>query len=378
MITRIKVKNFKSLVDFEINGLSQLSCFIGLNGAGKTTLLQFLNFLRALLSSRVKEYFDYHRWAPSSIAPFGTTKRLVEFEIDFASQDGLKKWTWEVRFNTKEMRCVHEVVSFLNEGEKAPIVFFDGKKLKVENHDYPLPPGFSQMGSICTLFNPLPEYLSELADAKIFGVLDPSEIAMANQVRTGQKAHDIQTNGHGLVGFVAQLSAEKQEQLFEKLKEFYPSLKSYKIKKLNYGVRKLLFNELGNAYFEAPDLSYGTLRLLMMISQLYSDGKLLVFDEIENGINQELMGRLLELLQSFNEKQVMLTTHSALVLNYLSDEVARQSVILLFKDANGGTKAAKFFEIDGMAKKLEILGPGEVMGDTNLEELSKALANGKA
>lgn len=377
MISRIKVKNFKSLVDFEITGLSQFFCFIGLNGAGKTTLLQFLDFLRALLSSRVQEWFE-NMLTPASITSFGSTKRTIEFEIDITSQDGLKTWVWEVRFNISEMRCVHELVSVLEKGEKKPVVFFDGKKLKVDGNDFPLSPRFSQTGSVCTLFNPLPEYLSELADARIFGVLDPSAIAMTNQVRRGQRAREIKANGNGQVAFVSQLSPDKQEELFEKLKEFYPSLKSYKIKKLHYGIRKLLFNELGNSYFEASSLSYGTLRLLVIISQLYSDGKCLVFDEIENGINQELMGKLLELLQNFKEKQVMVTTHSALVLNYLSDEAAKDSVIFLFKDANGGTKAVKFFEIDGMAKKLDVLGPGEVMGDANLEELSKSLAKSQA
>ena len=82
MITRIKVKNFKSLVDFEISGLSKFNCFIGLNGAGKTTLLQFLDFLRVVLTGRVKEWFELHRWKPGSILSLGSTKRSVEFEVD--------------------------------------------------------------------------------------------------------------------------------------------------------------------------------------------------------------------------------------------------------------------------------------------------------
>ena len=58
MITRIKVRNFKSLENFEINNLSMFSCFIGLNGAGKTSVFQFFDFVRAILSGRVKEWFE--------------------------------------------------------------------------------------------------------------------------------------------------------------------------------------------------------------------------------------------------------------------------------------------------------------------------------
>ena len=147
-----------------------------------------------------------------------------------------------------------------------------------------------------------------------------------------------------------------------------------KIRKQAFGWKNLLLSEMEKSYFDASNLSYGTLRLFVFLSQYYSDNKCLIFDEIENGINQELIEKLLDQLQNFNGKQVMVTTHSALVLNYLTDEAAKDSVIFLYKDKVGHSHAKKFFEIDGMAKKLEVLGPGEVMGDTNLIELSRQMA----
>ena len=116
------------------------------------------------------------------------------------------------------------------------------------------------------------------------------------------------------------------------------------------------------------------MRLLLILSQYYSENECLFFDEIENGINQELVEKLLDVLQNFNGKQVLVTTHSALVLNYLTDEAAKESVVLLFKDPMGHTHAVKFFEIPKIAKQIEFMAPGQIMSQTNLIELSSNLA----
>ena len=116
------------------------------------------------------------------------------------------------------------------------------------------------------------------------------------------------------------------------------------------------------------------MRLLVVLSQYYSENECLAFDEIENGINQELVEKLVYILQNFNEKQVLVTIHSALVLNYLTDEAARESVILLYKDVRGHTRARKFFEIPQIAKMMEFMAPGQVMSQTNLIDLSNELA----
>ena len=100
-----------------------------------------------------------------------------------------------------------------------------------------------------------------------------------------------------------------------------------------------------------------------------------MFDEIENGFNQELFEDLVNMLLNYGKpvKQVCVTTHSGLFLNYLPDEIARQSVFFLYKDSHNHTKATRFFDIKRMNEKLNVLGPGEAMGDTNLIKLSEEL-----
>ena len=90
-----------------------------------------------------------------------------------------------------------------------------------------------------------------------------------------------------------------------------------------------------------------------------------------------MAGKLVAKLQNYGEpqKQVFVSTHSGLFLNYLTDEQARSEVFFLFKDAQGHTCAKRFFDIPPMSDKLNVLGLGEAMGDTDLIDLSSELAS---
>jgi predicted ATPase len=101
-----------------------------------------------------------------------------------------------------------------------------------------------------------------------------------------------------------------------------------------------------------------------------------LFDEIENGVNQQIVGQLMDfLLELSKTRQVMITTHSPLILNFLPDEKARDGVVFLYKDKRGATHARRFFDLPRVAWKMEGLGPGEAFVDTDLTKLSEELAN---
>ena len=107
--------------------------------------------------------------------------------------------------------------------------------------------------------------------------------------------------------------------------------------------------------------------------------RFLLFDEIENGINPELVEFVLDALVAA-EQQVLVTTHSPMILNYLDDEVARQGVVYLYKTRHGHTQAIRFFAIPSVAEKLTVMGPGEAFADTDLTALQdeiEAVAEGR-
>lgn len=374
-LVRIRVRNFKSLGDFELSGMGRFVCLVGLNGAGKSTLLQFLDFLRALLRGRVNEWFERHRWKPSDILTVGSSRKVVEFELDV--RQGTHEQRWKGRFNPQELRCTYEEVLDLSEtGEHVSVLRFEEGRLRIKEQDSNLA-NFRQEGSICAYLKDLGKWAIApdfLLHTKVFGVLLPSAVAQATQSNAKLPVPEVEETGKGLVGFVAGLPSETQRDLFRRLAVFYPAAKEdYRIKKQQFGWQNLLFRERGLAFCDASHLSYGTLRLLLILSQRYADTRCLFFDEVENGINQELMAPLLKELLDFGGKQIVVATHSALLLNYLPEETARASVFFLYRDKQGYTRATRLFEEIG--EKLDILGPGEAMGDTDLVALSERLAN---
>jgi len=113
--------------------------------------------------------------------------------------------------------------------------------------------------------------------------------------------------------------------------------------------------------------------LMAALSQLDSNQHFLIFDEIENGINPELVEFLVDALVG-SKHQVLVTTHSPLILNYLEDNIATKGVIYLYKTPKGATQAIPLFSIPSMAEKLSVMGPGEVFVDTHLSELAAEIS----
>jgi AAA15 family ATPase/GTPase len=124
---------------------------------------------------------------------------------------------------------------------------------------------------------------------------------------------------------------------------------------------------------EARHVNDGLLRLMAILAELQTKDRFVLFDEIENGINPELVEFVIDNLVNAKQ-QVLVTTHSPMILNYLDDEAAKKGVIYLYKTRQGHTKSIPFFSIPSLAKKLTVMGPGEAFVDTNLTQLAEEIS----
>lgn len=372
-IDRVAVRNFKSLADFELRDIPMFSCLIGINGSGKTTFFQLIDFVKSLMTGNVGQWVNDQGLSNVTelLTLGGERKYSIGLEIDATL--GEKQACWWAKFNTREMRCTSEI---LKEGDVE--YRFESGKLnisepgkKLQTIDYG-PSNYS--GSIFSFRET--DFGKFIRQLRFLGVLDPHAIAQSSQIKKGQVV-SVGSNGRNLSGFIAGLSAEKQKSLLSQIQDFYAPLKKMEVRRQQFGWKSLLLNELEKCVFSAANLSYGTLRLFVLLSQQFTDDKVILFDEAENGLNQELIGKLVAKLQNYGEpqKQVFVSTHSGLFLNYLTDEQVRSGVFFLFKDAQGHTCAKRFFDIPPMSDKLNVLGPGEAMGDTDLIDLSSKLAS---
>jgi len=113
--------------------------------------------------------------------------------------------------------------------------------------------------------------------------------------------------------------------LGSQLKDCYPQLSDVFTRSLRSGRKELnVEEEFGKTRLvtEATHVNDGMLWLMAILVELLTDHEFLLFDEIENGINPELVEFLLDKLVNARQ-QVLVTTHSPMILNYLDDQVAR-------------------------------------------------------
>lgn len=397
MIRSFYIDNFKSLVDFRLppmpHGLAKFTCLVGLNGAGKSTVLQAFDFVGHMTSGQVSAWLRQRDWEDADLKSRFLNRVLINFELEIDAP-GLGTIVWEGAYNATLRRCTAESVrvgqedvlkltdeSIIAKGrEGAELLTLPRQTLQYE-------------GSALSLLDtrkglhPALQALKESANAlRSLDMLNPREMR-----RRSRDASDIGYGGERLSGYLHGLTKSRKDALLVALQAFYPQLKSLTTTGMRAGWRDL---HIAESYPDAQKKSLdtparqindGLLRILAVLSQVTPDahaahhsaadghglsphGNCVLFDEIENGINPELMQKLVQLLLE-SQAQIIVTTHSPLVMNYLPDDVARDAVLLLFRNSVGHTKVVRLFDLPSTGKKLRLLGPGEVYVDTRLNEL---------
>ena len=395
MIKSFYIDNFKSLVDFRLppapHRLGSFTCLVGLNGAGKSTVLQAFDFVGHLANGQVATWLKQREWKAADLTSRFLKKKLIHFELDI-EVPGEGRIVWSGSFNTTEMRCTAETVKV---DDVEQVLHIKDGQLLVSGTDsqdsvqYPLR-SMKYEGSTLSFINvrdvhPALGVLKHVAaNLRSLDLLSPQSMR-----RRAKDGADIGYGGERLSAFIHGLPANDKLALIKALRKFYPQIAGLSTTALRAGWKDLRVVEQYGSAQQAPSwlesdarqVSDGVLRVLAVLLQVICsessgnaarpDGlgqSCVLFDEIENGINPELMQKLVQLLLGA-ERQVIVTTHSPLVLNYLPDEVAREAVLLLFRNSAGHTKAVRLFDLPSTQKKLTLLGPGEVFVDTNLEAL---------
>jgi predicted ATPase len=391
-IQSIKVDNFKSLVDFELP-LAKFSCLVGLNGAGKSTVLQLFDFLSQQLRGDLSGWLKKRQWEPSDLNSKLTNKKNIGFEIVLIHDNCEIKWS--ASFNRQTLRCTIEHVDWNNkrilrvvngdyyiynlQSETYPFNYFKNDKLIVINKNHPsislsgeIP--FDYEGSVMSQIkeSQLPKELLELknffVDLHALDLLAPELLRQ----RTRDAGNSLGLGGEQLSAFLHGIGEEKRVEIQSKLALIYPQFKHIDISSLRSGWKSLAVREqFGDTIVktEARHVADGFLRMLAVFAQLSKEQSFLLLDEIENGVNPELIEFLVDELVN-SAPQVLITTHSPMVLNYLEDDVAMPGVIYIYKNQLGATQAIRLFDLPRMREKLTVMGAGEVYEDTLLTQLN--------
>lgn len=371
MINSVRVVNFKSLADVTFT-LGHFNCLVGMNGAGKSTVLQALDFVSQLMRGDVQGWLDRRGWTAADLNCKLRKERNITFTVSFQPAGG-GTLTWTGTFNRSDLRCTKEL-AILKKDRTTELLDLRGQLYGLAGKE-PQPIAFDYQGSILSALkdSELPTALLEFRDAlrlvRSLELLSPDKLRKSARV----SEHDIGAGGERLSAYLDNIKGDRKTQLVALLQRFYPALVDYKITSQKSGWKKLSVFEQFEGHkleTEALHLNDGLLRILAVLTQADADRSLLLLDELENGINQEIVETLVDtLLQS--PQQLLVTTHSPLLLNYLPDDVAREAVQFLYKTPQGETRIRRFFSIPRMSAKLEAMGPGDVFVDTDLRLLAQ-------
>ena len=376
-IKSIEVKNFKSLVDFRLD-LSKFSCLIGLNGSGKSTVLQFIDFLAQLVRGNMSDWLEERGWKPRELRSKLVPRLLIHFSVIFENRHGVVAGRWDARYNPAIKRCIFERIDLFGyvletSGGKATILIKKNKNVqKFRENDI----NFTYEGSILSSLKE--EWLtpSILACKRFFLNVESLETLTPERLRkrTREANGSLGHGGRNLSAFIYELGTARCVELKTKLAKCYPHLIRIFSKKLRSGWKQLRVIEnyrtpLIQMGTDAAHINDGLLRVLAILAELASEHGFLLFDEIENGVNPEMVEFIVDELVGARQ-QILVTTHSPMILNFLEDEIAKAGVIYLYKTKQGHTKSIPFFTIPSLKEKLQVMGPGEAFVDTELTKLA--------
>lgn len=367
MIEEILLQNFKSIGNL-ILPLGKFNCLVGMNGAGKSTILQGMDFISQLMTGNVEEWLKARGWSVQELNCKLLKMSNITVGVQYRTKDD-QLLLWVARFNRHELRCSSEVIRLNGDS----IFSSAGQEYRIGDRKQPV--SFKYQGSILSqlieseLPAPILEFREALKRIRSLELLSPHLL----RKRSRAEDKDIGAGGEKLSGYLHNVKGEARVHLLELLKTFYPNLVDYRVASLRAGWKKLMvIEQFGEQKLEteATHLSDGLLRILAVLAQAESDHPLVLLDEIENGINSEIIEKLVDALVN-SSRQIVVTTHSPMILNYLEDEVAVLSVQYIYKNKVGETRARRFFEIPNIREKLEMMGVGEAFIDTDLVQLTE-------
>lgn len=385
MLKRLEVKHFKSLDDFAID-FEPFTVLIGQNGSGKTTVLQALDLLGAFLKGDVNHYLERLGWDVWDLRSVTTRLQTIRFRLEFEAK--ADTFVWDVEFLltgsgfevitetifSKKSHFKYEVHYNANfpSFEAWELINADGKPIDL--------PGiaiqFKQSIIKAFQIQNAPEEIEKAAHAleRLF-LLDIDSTERLRKPAKYKAVDNIGSRGEHLASFLRGLNVEQQRKLLESIKRLIPQIQQ--VNTLQAGETiwlSFLETFSGSPYplkeIEASHISNGTLQILAILATIHGaiEGQILLLDEIENGIDPNHVSIMVQLLEEAIEKkgiQVILATHSPVILNYVSEAGIRY----FSRDKGGNTIAKNPFDRQELKEMLEYMNPGEVWLNLSEEEL---------
>jgi predicted ATPase len=313
VITRLEIENFKAIKKLSID-LGPLTVLVGPNDSGKSTILQALDVLGRVGSRTtfdgggVPRIFDT---TPSSLAN-DPRVRVMRFAVDGAVDR--RVYRYEIAFDVTTNAVATEKLTW------------DGRVVIDEPNARASRPHLQQSADA----EPSATMIRELASFMV--AIEPHQL----MVPSGLKA-ELASNGFGLPSLVGNLmlglDRDARDRYENALRRFSPNLKSISVRPVNDKENELVYGLLDHRAVAAREVSTGLLMASVYVALAHLPHARFLVEEPENGVHPRAMLMIVDVLRDLARagRQVVVTTHSPILLNYMDAEDVR----VVTRDADG-------------------------------------------
>ncbi len=380
MIQKVSFRNYKAYRSLDLE-LEPFTVLVGPNASGKTTLLQGLQLVSGLAGEWLSD------GGPIPVERAGLQSYGVSAPVEW-SISGVWNGTEGTARVVIEPSAQAANVSGVYGGKRFPVRSRAGSKgmgagLRLGNHE-PLDQQFLDLCAELISTTVLRFEARKLAEASYSEAPIP----------------EIDSNGGGLASVLAYLKLS-QDEVFEgieqALRQIVPSVRRIRIeraaveqtairtisldeqrhevpeKRTLWG-NKIVLDMRGAKGISADAAGEGTIMALGLLTVLMGPTKprLVLLDDIELGLHPAAQGKLIEVLRKIQQRdpelQIIATSHSPFILNYLDPKEVRMT----FLAENGFARCEKLTAHPEFERWKDLMSPGEFWSTVGESWLEKA------
>ena len=362
-LSKLTLKNYRSVQDISI-GVGSLALLIGANASGKSTVLDALRFLSEGIQFGDFRTPAFSRGGILNLAWKGQEAKRIELAAVFDDQEQSFEWSVNLNRQSYEFYVVERVRDVTPGSPPQELLSADGGQGWWWSENEAKGVNLSLQPSACA-------FAAASADVSFpargiaqfvrnWGFFDPSPFLLRrdwNLVETGRLDPYGRNLGETL-HYIQQSSPKTFELIVSATRSVLGVPSSVQVRESEdrfYFVQNepgLMFpvNQMG--------VSSGTLRMLALMTALYSqmENTLLGIEEPENYVHPSALHAFVEHILGAEERaQIMITTHSPMLLDIINDPSA---IFVVKRDQSEGTIIAKEKNPEGVLKALEVSGFG--------------------
>lgn len=381
MLKRLKVKNFKSFRETEVE-LPRLAVFFGPNAVGKSNLIDAIQALSRIgtmrtftdaLSGPIRGYpIEMFRLPSGGLSELlSSPSAQFSLEADLAINNGKSsvinnyRYRIEVEIATsgRLANCGEFLSPLTKSGElkNVPAIESDDKGLIIRKQGRRGKPPTEELGNNYAVISdqrlggPTHEHIERVRNELLLWqtyYLDP-RISM-RVARPPIEAYDIGMYGDYMSSFLYRLKSEHRKHfdgMVRSVRTIIPTIENVDVYLDKRRAELDLYIRQNGTDYSSRIISEGTLRIIGLCAITVNpwNGSLLAFEEPENGVHPrriELIARLIASLSSVGDQQVIVTTHSPIfvgeILKQSRSEADHDIGLFTFHNNGGETEVRPF------------------------------------